>query len=98
MLLNADFARRATVHAADLPWSPSPIQGVERRMLAHIGLPWDARCLEFHRTVRPVLTASRWQVRQPIGKGSVGRWRRYERHLGPLREALGDLAHERPRT
>ncbi len=60
-----------------------------RRMLAHIGLPWDPRCLEFYRTERAVLTASNWQVRQPIGKGSIGRWRRYERHLGPLQEALG---------
>ncbi|TLZ35550.1 MAG: tetratricopeptide repeat protein [Gammaproteobacteria bacterium] len=61
-----------------------------RRMLAHVGLPWDPRCLEFHRNERPVLTASRWQVRQPIGRSSVGRWRRYERYLGPLRAALGD--------
>jgi tetratricopeptide (TPR) repeat protein len=60
-----------------------------RRMLSHIGLPWDPRCLEFHRTDRPVLTASNWQVRQPISKGSVGRWRRYETFIGPLREALG---------
>jgi tetratricopeptide (TPR) repeat protein len=65
-------------------------EGWTRRMLAHIGLPWDPRCLEFHRTERPVLTASNWQVRQPIGKGSVGRWRRYERFIGPLREALGE--------
>jgi hypothetical protein len=60
-----------------------------RRMLTHIGLPWDPRCLEFHRTDRPVLTASNWQVRQPISRNSVGRWRRFERFLGPLREALG---------
>jgi tetratricopeptide (TPR) repeat protein len=65
-------------------------EGWTRRMLTHIGLPWDPRCLEFHRTERPVLTASNWQVRQPIGKGSVGRWRRYERFIGPLREALGE--------
>ncbi len=65
-------------------------EGGSRRMLAHIGLPWDRRCLEFHRTERPVLTASNWQVRQPISKGSVGRWRRYEQFIGPLREALGD--------
>jgi tetratricopeptide (TPR) repeat protein len=65
-------------------------EGWSRRMLAHIGLPWDARCLEFHRTDRPVLTASNWQVRQPISKSSVGRWRRYEAFLAPLREALGD--------
>ena len=61
-----------------------------RRMIGHIGLPWDPRCLEFHRTERPVLTASNWQVRQPIGKGSIGRWRRYEPMLATLREALGD--------
>ena len=65
-------------------------EGWSRRMLAHIGLPWDPRCLEFHRTDRPVLTASNWQVRQPISKSSVERWRRYERFIGPLRKALGD--------
>jgi len=68
-------------------------EGWIRRMLAHIGLPWDPRCLEFDRTDRPVLTASNWQVRQPIGKGSVGRLRRYERFIGPLREALGEELH-----
>ncbi len=65
-------------------------EGWSRRMLTHIGLPWDPRCLEFHRTDRPVLTASNWQVRQPISKSSVDRWRRYERFIGPLREALGN--------
>lgn len=59
-----------------------------RRMLAHIGLPWDPRCLEFQRTERPVLTASSWQVRQPISKSSIGRWRRYQGHLGSVLEAL----------
>jgi tetratricopeptide (TPR) repeat protein len=67
-------------------------EGWTRRMLSHIGLPWDPCCLEFHRTDRPVLTASNWQVRQPISKRSVGRWRRYERFIRPLREALGDDA------
>ena len=65
-------------------------EGWSRRMLAHIGLPWDPRCLEFHRTQRPVLTASNWQVRQPMSRSSVDRWRRYERFIGPLRDALGD--------
>jgi len=55
-----------------------------RRMLEFAGLPWDARCLEFHRTERVVITASRWQVRQKLHQGSSGRWRNYERHLGPL--------------
>ena len=37
MELNADFSRRASVHAARLAWTPSPIAGVERRMLDRIG-------------------------------------------------------------
>ena len=65
-------------------------EGGSRRMLEHLGLPWDPRCLEFHRTQRPVLTASNWQVRQPMNRNSVDRWRRYQRFIGPLREALGD--------
>jgi hypothetical protein len=56
------------------------------------GLDWDPACLGFHRTKRPVRTASVAQVRQPIFTTSLQRWRRYERHLGPLIEALGPYA------
>jgi tetratricopeptide (TPR) repeat protein len=55
-----------------------------RRMVEFMGLKWDARCLDFHRTERTVVTASRWQVRQGMSKSSVGRWRNYEQHIGPL--------------
>jgi tetratricopeptide (TPR) repeat protein len=60
-----------------------------RRILAYCELPWDDRCLSFHKTERPVRTASVMQVRQPIYKSAVGRWRDYEEFLGPLLEALG---------
>ena len=60
-----------------------------RNLLAFCGLEWDDRCLEFHRTQREVATASNWQVRRPVYRSSVGRWRNYETHLGPLRQALG---------
>ncbi len=60
-----------------------------RRIVDYCGLPWDDRCLEFHQTERTVRTASVSQVRQPIYRSSVQRWRRYEKHLGPLLEALG---------
>lgn len=60
-----------------------------RRLIDFCGLPWDERCLRFHETERPVLTASVWQVRQPIHTRSVGRWRNYEAHIGPLLDALG---------
>jgi hypothetical protein len=59
-----------------------------RRLLDFVGLSWDPRCLDFHETERVVITASRWQVRQKINAGSVGRWRNYERHLGPLTQLL----------
>lgn len=60
------------------------LEGVARRIVAACGLDWDARCLEFHRTERPVRTTSAVQVRQPIYASSIGRWRRYEKFLGPL--------------
>jgi tetratricopeptide (TPR) repeat protein len=67
-------------------------EGQARRILDYCGLEWDPRVLEFHRTERPVKTASANQVRQPIYGSSVARWRHYERHLGPLLAELGDLA------
>ena len=60
-----------------------------RRLVAFCGLEWEAGCLAFHATERPVRTASLQQVRRPVYGGSVGQWRRYERHLGPLVAALG---------
>lgn len=55
-----------------------------RRILAHCGLDWDARCLDFHLTRRPVRTASAVQVRQPLYDHSIGRWRSYAPFLEPL--------------
>jgi tetratricopeptide (TPR) repeat protein len=59
-----------------------------RRMLEFVGLPWDPHCLEFHKTKRTVITASKWQVRQTITRAAVGRWRNYETFLGPLRRLM----------
>jgi tetratricopeptide (TPR) repeat protein len=67
----------------------SDLEGQSRRIISFLDLPWNPACLEFHRTERTVQTASDWQVRQPIYTRSVGRWRNYERHLGPLFESLG---------
>ena len=61
-----------------------------RRMLDFCGLPWDERCLEFATTDRAVQTPSKWQVRQPIYRSSVGGWRKYASHLQPLDDALDD--------
>jgi len=61
-----------------------------RRLLEHCGLPYEAACLSFHETRRPVRTASAEQVRQPLYSSGVGYWRHFERQLEPLRQTLGD--------
>jgi tetratricopeptide (TPR) repeat protein len=59
-------------------------EGWTRKILDFIGLEWDERCLEFHKTQRAVVTSSFWQVRQKIYKHSVARWRNYEKFITPL--------------
>ena len=59
-----------------------------KRLLDFLDLPWDDRCLNFHENRRPVHTASRDQVRRPMYRSSIGRWKNYESHLAPLIEAL----------
>ncbi|MBF0612474.1 MAG: tetratricopeptide repeat protein [Magnetococcales bacterium] len=61
-----------------------------RRILEHLGLPWDPQVLNFPELQRPVKTASVWQVRQPIYRTSLGRWRRYETQLQPLLAAMAE--------
>ena len=66
-----------------------------RRLIQYCGLEWDDRCLDFHKNKRKVRTASVAQVRKPLYRSSVQRWRRYgEAELAPLLQALGDLVPE----
>jgi len=67
-----------------------------RRMLDHLGLPWDQRCMRFHESKRPVTTSSMQQVRRPLYQSSIGRWRHYERHLTELNQWFNETrANER---
>nr|WP_321441089.1 sulfotransferase [uncultured Hyphomonas sp.] len=59
-----------------------------RNVLDFLGLPFEQACLEFHTSAAPVKTASVWQVREPLYTRSSGRWRNYEKHLGPMMEVL----------
>ncbi|MBM3504163.1 MAG: tetratricopeptide repeat protein [Alphaproteobacteria bacterium] len=59
-----------------------------RRLIEGCGVAWDERVRQFHQSGHSVATASWWQVRQPLYRTAVGGWRRYERWLGPLKEAL----------
>lgn len=63
-------------------------EGQTSALLAHCGLEWDDACLQFHKADRPVRTVSAAQVRAPIYRDSVELWKRYEKQLRPLVEAL----------
>jgi hypothetical protein len=59
-----------------------------QNLLKFCRLDWDENCLNFDRRSNSVRTASLWQVRQPLYNSSSGRWRHYEKHLGPLHKML----------
>lgn len=64
------------------------LESAARRIAAFLGLEWEPACLEFHRNRRPVRTASLTQVRQPIYRYAVARWRHYQNALQPLFDRL----------
>jgi tetratricopeptide (TPR) repeat protein len=67
------------------------LEGQARRLIDYCGLPWNDRCVAFHKTSRRVATASAVQVRQPLFRSSLQRWRKYEASLAPLLRELGDV-------
>jgi tetratricopeptide (TPR) repeat protein len=64
------------------------LEQVARRLVDWCGLPWEPACLRFHETRRSIRTASVTQVRQPIYRTSVARWKNYETALAGLFAAL----------
>ena len=63
---------------------------ITHQILEFCGLQWDEQCLKFYDTGRAVTTASYNQVRQPMYRKSVQRWKHYEQYLEPLKQALAD--------
>ncbi|MDD5366707.1 MAG: sulfotransferase [Gallionellaceae bacterium] len=64
------------------------LEGETKKLMDFLGLDWEPQQAEFYKQDRSVFTPSKWQVRQPIYKTSKERWRRYEKHLGPLLELM----------
>lgn len=62
-----------------------------KKLLQFCQLDWHEECLDFHKTVRDVKTASNYQVRQPIYRSSIKGWQRFAKQLQPLVDGLGDL-------
>ena len=61
---------------------------ISKQLIDHLDLPWDENCLRFYKNTRAIMGPSNIQVRQPIYRISVDRWKRYKKHLTPLIEAL----------
>jgi tetratricopeptide (TPR) repeat protein len=59
-----------------------------RRLIDFIGLPWDPACLAFHEDTHIVRSWNQERLRRPLDDASLGWSRNFEKHLGPLREAL----------
>ena len=83
-----------TVHDAVYEETTSKPEESIRAILNHIGLPFDQACMDFHKSKKSVHTASATQIRQPMYTSSTQRWKNYEKHIGPLIEALGPLMDE----
>ena len=70
------------------------LEGQVKRMLDFLDLPFEEDCISFYETDRSVRTASSEQVRQPINKKGMGRWKPYAKNLKPFLESIGeDLLH-----
>jgi len=63
-------------------------EGETARIFEFVGLPRPTDWQNFYEKRSVVMTASQRQVRRPLNSEGVGAWRRYEKHLGPLKEAL----------
>jgi hypothetical protein len=77
-----------TIHEVHYEQSVDDLESVARRLIAACGLEWEPACLEFYKTQRPVRTASVAQVREPVYKRSLARWKNYEPDLAELFAAL----------
>lgn len=67
------------------------------KLIAACGLPWDPACLRPDLNPRDGKTASKEQIKQPINTQGIGAWKPYEKHLGPLIDALGPYIDLPPR-
>ena len=66
------------------------LEGQAKRIIDYLELPFEDECISFYNTKRSVRTASSEQVRKPINKDGVERWKPYSKKLKPLVDCLGE--------
>jgi tetratricopeptide (TPR) repeat protein len=87
----------AAINEVDYEETVDDLELVARRLIAACGLEWEPACLDFHQTRRPVRTASVTQVRQPVYRKSLHRWKNYEESLAGLFAALPPSPSREPK-
>jgi len=92
LMAHLDTALPGAIHRIGYEALVEDSEGQIRALLTALGLPFEEACLHFHQTQRPVRTPSSEQVRSPIYRQGTENWQAWDPWLGPLREALGDLA------
>ncbi len=93
---HVDRAAPGRVHRVIYERMVDDTEAEVRALVAYCGLEFEPACLAFHETERAVRTPSSEQVRRPIYRDATDEWRAYEAHLGPLKEALGDVLDDYP--
>jgi hypothetical protein len=96
LMAHVDAALPGKVHRVIYERMVADTEGEVRRLLAHLGLPFEDACLRFWTNERAVRTASSEQVRQPIFDDALDHWRNFEPWLDPLKAALGDVLDAYP--
>lgn len=96
LMAHVDRVQPGKVHRVIYERMVDDTEAQVRALLDFCGLRFEPDCLAFHRTDRPVRTASSEQVRQPIYREAVEAWKPFEPWLGPLAQALGDVLEAYP--
>ncbi|MGZ3250265.1 MAG: tetratricopeptide repeat-containing sulfotransferase family protein [Croceibacterium sp.] len=96
LMAHVDRVQPGRVHRVIYERMVEDTEAEVRALLDYCGLPFETGCLAFHRTDRPVRTASSEQVRQPIYREATEAWKPYEPWLGDLRQVLGEVLETYP--
>jgi tetratricopeptide (TPR) repeat protein len=96
LMAHIDRVQPGRVHRVIYERMVDDTEAEVRALLAYCGLEFEPACLEFYKTERAVRTPSSEQVRRPIYREATDEWRAYERHLAPLRHALGPVVDAYP--
>jgi tetratricopeptide (TPR) repeat protein len=91
MMAHFDDAMPGTVHRVIYERLVDDFEPEVRRLVEYLDLPFEPAMLAFHRQDRAVATASAEQVRRPLNREGIGAWHAYDKWLGPLKDAVGDL-------